>query len=179
MKNKSIKFLLILFVVIIYGVNASASDRLEIRSATLEESEKYLQFEVEPDQKKYISLDILPEILKSKKISNLYGAFDTDSNLVGIAYIAKKSSDFLIDEFAIDKKYQKKGFGKEFLSKLIESLKQKSCSYIYAEIATENKSSQNLFKGSGFVNLGEDELDEDDHLIYQTWRKDCSDSYVK
>ncbi len=143
---------------------------ITLKEAQPEDRENFENFRVHPDQEDFLDLEKIPEIFQANKLQGLLGAYDKEDFLVGLAYITKTRQGFMIEEFAIDKKYQSQGYGKTVLAELMRQLQSKQTdALITAEIDVTNSSSQRLFKRHGFTAQGEPYYDKEDDDFYQLW----------
>ena len=143
---------------------------ITLKEAQPEDRANFENFRVHPNQEDYLDLEEIPGIFQANKLKGLFGAYDTENSLVGLAYITKTKQGFMIEEFAIDKKYQSQGYGKTVLSELIRQLQsQQTDALITAEIDVDNSPSQRLFERHGFTAQGHPYYDKEDDDFYQLW----------
>jgi len=76
-----------------------------------------------------------------------------DEKIAGFAEFKIVEDEADLQMIVLKKEYQKKGYGKLFLSKLINELKEKGIEYIYLEVSEKNESAFNLYKKLGFKEL--------------------------
>lgn len=94
----------------------------------------------------------------------LIGAF-IDNQVVGVI----GSMDNYINFFFVKKEYQNKKIGKKLMYTMLENLKQKYSDTI--EVDASNYSI-NIYKHFGFIDVEEEKLDKEEHLMVYKLRRD-------
>ena len=124
---------------------------------------------------------ICEEFVASNALSIVQSVFEenwtvkavyADNILVGFTMYGynDKESFYEICRIMIDRKHQRKGYGKQALRLMIDELRQKSdCNGIYLSTDPNNRKAINLYEGFGFKNTGK-EID-DETLYYLTINK--------
>ncbi|MGH7851699.1 MAG: GNAT family N-acetyltransferase [Thermodesulfobacteriota bacterium] len=67
----------------------------------------------------------------------------------------KRDGRYWLSAFLIDKKHQRRGYGKKALDLLIRGLKDKGVEALYLSYTPDNASAWRLYKSLGFVRTGE------------------------
>ncbi len=76
-----------------------------------------------------------------------------DEKLAGFAEFKIVEGEADLQMIALKKEYQNKGYGKLFLSKLINELKEKGIEYVYLEVSEKNLPALKLYEKLGFEKL--------------------------
>ncbi len=76
-----------------------------------------------------------------------------DEKIAGFAEFKIVEDEADLQMIVLKKEYQKKGYGKLFLSKLLKDLKDRGIEYIYLEVSEKNKNALNLYKKLGFEEM--------------------------
>lgn len=118
---------------------------------------------------------ICEEFIASNALSIVQSVFEknwtvkaiyADNILVGFTMYgySDKESFYEICRMMIDRKHQRKGYGKQALRLVIDELRQKSdCNEIYLSTDPNNHRAINLYESFGFENTGEE---IDDEILY-------------
>jgi ribosomal protein S18 acetylase RimI-like enzyme len=154
------------------SAHAKRAAPITLKEAKPEDRDQYEGFKVHPNQEDYLDLEQIPEVFEANTLKGLFGAYDKEDSLVGLAYITKTRQGFAIEELAIDKQFQGQGYGKTFLAELMKQLlSEQENATVEAEIDIKNEPSQGLFKSHGFKAQGDPYYDEEDNDFYQLWSK--------
>lgn len=76
-----------------------------------------------------------------------------DEKVAGFAEFKIVEGEADLQMIALKKEYQNKGYGKLFLSKLINELKEKGIEYVYLEVSEKNLPALKLYEKLGFEKL--------------------------
>ncbi len=76
-----------------------------------------------------------------------------DEKVAGFAEFKIVEGEADLQIIALKKEYQNKGYGKLFLSKLINELKEKGIEYVYLEVSEKNLPALKLYEKLGFEKL--------------------------
>lgn len=74
-----------------------------------------------------------------------------------VGYIKARiiNNEMEIISILVDKKFKKKGIGKNLLKKLLNLAKKKKIQHIFLEVSVENKIAINLYKRFSFIKIGQ------------------------
>lgn len=130
---------------------------------------KEMKIELTKDQQKQLSSkEKINKAIKSNKVI----AFDIydDNNLVGFAMLRKYKTGYFLWDYAIDYRYQNKGYGYKALIEMAKILKEK---YKVNEMSTTykwgNEHAKHVYEKVGFVETSI--VDEDDvHEVNMIYR---------
>lgn len=119
-----------------------------------------MKISVNKEQEKFISTK---EKIKKNCLEKNVIAFDIfeNNNLIGFAMLKKlKKGKWFLWNYAIDEKYQNKGFGKKAIIELIALMKNEyNLKTITTTYITENEKAKQLYQKLGFTVT--DEFDDD------------------
>ncbi|MEK4526155.1 N-acetyltransferase [Paenibacillus sp. BGI2013] len=152
---------------------------IELRKITFDNFSECLDLRVEEEQGRFVASIIytLAELYvvitnKSSFIPMPYAIYCNDKmvGFIAMSYVISESEDsenyYDIYRFMIDKRYQRKGYGKKAIEKSIELLRtlpHGKASEVVILYSPENKVARKLYSSLGFVETGE--LDEDGDIF--------------
>jgi ribosomal-protein-alanine N-acetyltransferase len=124
----------------------------------------FRKIEIIPFRDEYIRevLEILEEnfsnpwsdkLLKNKIPFLMQKILLIDGKIAGFAEFKVIEDEADLQIIAIKKEYQRKGYGKLFLSKLLKELKERGIEYIYLEVSEKNTNALHLYKKLGFKEM--------------------------
>jgi diamine N-acetyltransferase len=136
---------------------------VEIKPVTKFNWQDVLQIEIRDDQKR-----LLPPVVffmarafvrPDNEVAMPFAIYDGEK-VVGffcLDYMPGSSDNYWICGFMIDKKYQRKGYGKASLNKIVEYLKQyhPKVESLGLTVSPQNFAAQKLYKDFGFVDTGQ------------------------
>ncbi len=78
---------------------------------------------------------------------------ELDNNIIGYIFLRIIDAEAHILNFAIDRRFQKKGFGKKLLEYGIDFIKKYRCMEIYLEVREDNIAARALYEKIGFESV--------------------------
>lgn len=118
--------------------------------------ESYLAIQIHAAQENFV-----PSVLFSlaqAKFENLFPlGIHLDNQIVGFVMYGNFSGIFWINRILIDKRFQRKGIGKNALRQLIAQFRQNpQCKEIRTSFVAENIAARKLFTDLGFIPINEE-----------------------
>lgn len=145
---------------------------ITLRKITLENRRLIFNLEVTEEQRQYVASNFssvaTAYVLETNGGHPMPFAIYQDETVVGFVLIAYgitsyelpkiAEGNYTIIRFMIDKQYQKQGFGKEALYKILEYIRtfpKGKAKYCWLEYSPKNKVAERLYKNVGFTDNGE------------------------
>lgn len=128
-----------------------SKNRLEIREATIDNISEMINVSISAFEESYQDAKSLLENNFNSDYRKQYIAV-LDDKVIGICAIGFEDDIISINNFAIEKAYQGKGYAKEFLANIIDYLKPFNKN-IVLDVNSNNHNAYNLYLKSGFKEL--------------------------
>ena len=137
--------------------------KISIRKIDENNNQDVLNLKIKPEQQDYI--ESVADCLKEAHELSLWrpvGLYD-QNQLIGFAMYGlwheKNQKRVWLDRFLIDKQYQGKGYGKQFLDVLLTHIfDEYGCHEIYLSLYDDNDHALKLYQQIGFVMNGEKDI---------------------
>lgn len=116
----------------------------------IRKSDKFMLELLEEQRAELSTMDTIENALQDKSVM----AFDIckEGQLLGFAMFKKFENGFFLWDYAIDLKYQNRGYGKQALQELIELLKQKyKALLVTTTYKCGNERAKRLYERVGFI----------------------------
>jgi diamine N-acetyltransferase len=127
---------------------------VNLQIVTRENYRELIALDVTQDQKGFVASNLFTIAqMQFKEEKIVLGIYD-DSIPVGL--IAYDLDDYDIWRVMVDEKYQKRGYGRKAMEKVIEILRQhRKLPEVRTSVVPENQAARNLYESLGFRETGE------------------------
>ncbi|MHA2365625.1 MAG: GNAT family N-acetyltransferase [Candidatus Hodarchaeales archaeon] len=128
---------------------------INLRAITRNNYREILALRVTPEQQKYVAPNVLTIAqMQFKEEKIVLGIYTSNTTPVGL--IAYDLDDYDIWRLMVDYRYQKRGYGRQAMKKVIEILRNHGkLSEVKTSVVSENKEVIMLYKSLGFHENGE------------------------
>ena len=99
--------------------------------------------------------ELFKNFFKYKKCALYFYKNKKTNEYIGVCMIEEEYNDTkdltYLSDFCINKEHRNKGFGKDFLIKIIDKLKKKNLIKLYLDVKTINEVAIKLYTNNGFI----------------------------